>query len=71
MEWQRDTSGNYTLLRGTCEASVSQRLDSRWAARVSGRSMGTMRNFDTLEAAQDWCRAELAMLSQAGKCGPS
>ncbi len=67
MDWQQSAFGTvYTLQRGTCVTSVSRRSDDRWIARVSSRASGSLTGtFDTREAAQAWCMAELERL----QCG--
>ena len=64
MDWQRSSFGTvYTLQQGTCVTSVSRRSDDQWIARVSSRaSVPLTGTFDTREAAQAWCIAELGRL---------
>ncbi len=70
MEWIKGDGERYTLTAGTCEAVVWHAGEYGYGAMFKYAGTSTAQyGFDTLDAAQAWCLAELAKLRAAGRCG--
>ncbi len=71
MEWTRDRdSGRYTLMMGTCTATVWNSGRHGYAAKVTYATIGTAQyGFETVENAQAWCLTKLVELRVSGKSG--
>ena len=71
MEWHyNEATGEYTVMRGACRATVWHTVAGTWAALIAGVHREEGRDqVPTLEAAQAWAVTHLADLTTKGHCG--
>ena len=71
MDWHADMGvERYVALQGRYTATVWSDMPRAWAAIVSGPDRGAVQHgMDTLEAAQAWCKAQMAAYEAADRDG--